>query len=97
MADQNKGTQAATATKQPYSYTYSSNFLEPDWRRIPGYKEVSESDWNSALWQKRNFIKTVAQLKQVLGAFLTDAMALDILKDQAERSTMSMLVPPQIR
>ena len=96
MADQNKGTQAATATKQPYSYTYSSNFLEPDWRRIPGYKEVSESDWNSALWQKRNFIKTVAQLKQVLGAFLTDAMALDILKDQAERSTMSMLVPPQM-
>ena len=96
MADQNKGTKAATATKQPYSYTYSSNFLEPDWKRIPGYKEVSESDWNSALWQKRNFIKTVAQLKQVLGAFLTDAMALDILKDQAERSTMSMLVPPQM-
>lgn len=96
MADQIKGTKAATATKQPYSYTYSSNFSEPDWRRIPGYKEVSESEWNSALWQKRNFIKTVAQLKQVLGAFLTDAMALDILKDQAERSTMSMLVPPQM-
>jgi len=87
---------AATATKQPYPYRYTAEFVEPDWRRIPGYKDVSEADWTSALWQKRNFIKSVAQLKQVLGQFLPDSMALDILKDQAERSTMAMLIPPQM-
>lgn len=85
-----------SAAKQPYSYRYSSEFVEPDWRRIPGYKNVTEAEWNSALWQKRNFIKNVKQLKDVLGHFLTDAVALDILKDQAERATMSMLVPPQM-
>src|SRR5262249_2952248 len=31
-----------------------------------------------------------------LGDFLTDTVANDILKDQAERSTMSMLVPPHM-
>lgn len=48
------------------------------------------------MWQKKNLVKNVAQLKQVLGDFLTDKMATDILKDQAERATMSMLVPPQM-
>jgi lysine 2,3-aminomutase len=57
---------------------------------------VTVEEWESALWQKRNFVKNVAQLKQVLGDFLTDEMALDIQKDQAERSTMSMLIPPQM-
>jgi lysine 2,3-aminomutase len=70
--------------------------VEPDWRRLPGYRNTSQTDWESALWQKRNLVKNIAQLKQVLGDFLTDEMALDIQKDQAERSTMSMLVPPQM-
>ncbi len=80
---------AAASAKQPYPYRYSSEFHEPDWRRIPGYKTVTEEEWTSALWQKRNFIKTVAQLKQVLGNFLSEKLAQDILKDQAERSISS--------
>jgi lysine 2,3-aminomutase len=84
------------STNQPYAYSYSSEFKEPDWRRLPGYKDISETDWHSALWQKRNFVKNVQQLKTVLGSFLSDADASDILKDQAEKSTMSMLVPPQM-
>lgn len=88
---------AKTATThQPYQYQFSSLFEEPDWRRLPGYKNVTQQEWESALWQKRNFVKTVAQLKQVLGDYLTDEMANNILKDQAERSTMSMLIPPQM-
>src|SRR5438874_1851398 len=77
--------------RQPYSYRYNPEFVEPDWRRIPGYKDVTETEWNSALWQKRNFVKSVAQMKEVLGSHLSDAIAQDILKDQAERATMSML------
>lgn len=85
---------AVTAYHQPYSYRYNAEFLEPDWKRIPGYKNVSEADWFSSLWQKRNFVKNVAGLKEALGEHLTDAMANDIVKDQAERATMSMLIPP---
>lgn len=85
-----------TASHQPYAYRYSSAFHEPDWRRLPGYQNVTEEEWNSALWQKRAFVKNIAQLKQVFGHFLSDALAEDILKDQAERSTMSMLIPPQM-
>lgn len=87
---------AEQASKQPYPYKYNSSFVEPDWRRWPGYKNVTAEEWRSALWQKRGLIKNVQQLKAVMGDFLTDEMALDILKDQAERSTMSMLVPPQM-
>lgn len=83
-------------TLQPYEYRYTTEFHEPEWRRIPGYHNVSETDWRSALWQKRNLVKNVKQLKEVLGHFLSDSMAADIIKDQAERATMSMLIPPQM-
>jgi lysine 2,3-aminomutase len=82
--------------RQPYAYKYSGDFAEPDWRRLPGYKNVTAEEWRSALWQKRAFVKNVQQLKAVFGEYLSDAFAMDILKDQAERSTMSMLIPPQM-
>ncbi len=81
---------------QPYAYKWNGTFDEPDWTRLPGYKKVTKEEWRSSLWQKRGLIKNVAQLKEVMGDYLTDAMAADILKDQAERATMSMLVPPQM-
>lgn len=82
--------------RQPYAYKYQAEFVEPDWRRLPGYKNVTAEEWRSALWQKRAFVKNVQQLKAVFGDYLSDAFAMDILKDQAERSTMSMLIPPQM-
>src|SRR4051812_23414365 len=82
--------------KQPYPYKYNSDFQEPDWTRLPGYKNVTKEEWRSVLWQKRGLVKNLQQLKTVMGDYLTDAMATDILKDQAERATMSMLVPPQM-
>ncbi len=81
---------------QPYLYQYSSEFHEPDWTRVPGYKNVTQAEWRSALWQKRNLVKSVKQFKGVLGPYLSETMAADILKDQAERATMSMLIPPQM-
>jgi len=90
------GPGSRASAKQPYAYRYNPEFHEPDWRRLPGYREVSEADWSSSLWQKRNLVKNVAQLKQVMGDFLSEELAADILKDQQERATMSMLVPPQM-
>lgn len=82
--------------RQPYAYKWNGTFEEPDWTRLPGYKNVTKEEWRSSLWQKRGLVKNVAELKKVMGEYLTDEMANDILKDQAERATMSMLVPPQM-
>ncbi len=90
------GTGAHTVKIQPYPYKYESHFEEPDWTRLPGYKNVTKDEWESSLWQKRNFIQSVDKMKAVFGPKMSDKLALDILKDQAERSTMSMLIPPQM-
>jgi lysine 2,3-aminomutase len=87
---------ADAASRQPYAYRYNPEFHEPDWRRLPGYRNVTREEWESSLWQKRNFVKSVAQLQAVFGPALDEALAQDILKDQAERATMSMLIPPQM-
>ena len=91
-----KTTGAHTVKIQPYPYKYNPDFSEPDWTRLPGYKNVTKDEWESSLWQKRNFIQSVDKMKAVFGPKMTDKLALDILKDQAERSTMSMLIPPQM-
>jgi lysine 2,3-aminomutase len=41
-------------------------------------------------------VKNVRQLRQVLGGLLSESCYADIERDQAERATMSMLVPPQM-
>jgi lysine 2,3-aminomutase len=81
---------------QLYDYRYDPEFVEPDWRRLPGYSDVPESDWRNALWQRKHTVKTLAELKQVLGPLLPDDLAASVAADQRERATMSMLIPPQM-
>ncbi len=80
----------------PYHYQYRSDFAEPDWRRIPGYKDVSAEDWRSDRWQVKNGLNSLKRLKEALGPFLTDAMAADIGRDMRERATMGLLIPPHM-
>lgn len=89
-------TKSSQSAYQPYSYQYSSDFVEPDWKRLPGYRDVSEANWCNSKWQRQHCVKSVADLKTVFGNYLSDTLAQDIVKDQAERSTMSMLIPPQM-
>ncbi len=84
------------AAPQPYPYKYSSEFLEPDWRRLPGYKNVTQAEWEDALWQRRNMVKNVAQMKAVFGDNMSEALANDMLADQKDMATMAMLIPPQM-
>ena len=49
----------AKPAEQPFSYPLNRAFVEPDWTRIPGYKDVSKADWESALWQRRHTIKNL--------------------------------------
>ena len=87
---------AATPARQPFHYPLTRPFVEPDWRRIPGYRDVTQAEWESALWQRKHTLKNLKELKAALGPFLPDALAASIERDQKERATMSLLVPPQM-
>ena len=87
---------AAHATPQPFQYPLRREFAEPDWRRLPGFREVTAEQWESAQWQRAHTVKNLRELKAVLGDHLTDELAADMERDQRERATMSMLLPPQM-
>ncbi|MDF1561482.1 MAG: lysine 2,3-aminomutase [Deltaproteobacteria bacterium] len=82
--------------EQPFPYPITRPFIEPDWRRIPGYKNVSREEWERARWQRRNTIKTLDKLKEALGPLLPEGLGESIRRDQQERATMSILVPPHM-
>jgi len=83
------------AESQPYRYRRVER-PEPDWRRLPGWHDVTAAQWRSAQWQRAHCVKTPAQLRAVLGDLVDDDFYADLARDQAERATMSMLVPPQM-
>jgi lysine 2,3-aminomutase len=82
--------------EQPFTYPLKRAFVEPDWRRLPGYRDVTQAEWESALWQRKHTVKNLRELKQVFGALIPESLVLGIERDQRERATMSLLVPPQM-
>lgn len=80
---------------QPYAYRRRP-LQEPDWRRLPGWRDVTQADWESAQWQRAHCVKNLRQLRQVMGDLLDESFYADLERDQAERATMSMLLPPQM-
>jgi lysine 2,3-aminomutase len=89
-------TPRAHAGPQPYRYPRDRDFAEPDWRRLPGYRDVTEAEWNSAKWQRQHTVKNLSQLLRVYEELIPGDLVESIERDQAERATMSMLVPPQM-
>ncbi|HVG59669.1 MAG TPA: lysine 2,3-aminomutase [Hyalangium sp.] len=87
---------ASGPAPQPISYPTRREFLEPDWRRIPAYKDVSAAEWETSVWQRKHTIKNLRELKAALGPLLPDDLAESIERDQKERATMSLLLPPQM-
>lgn len=83
------------ALAQPYSYR-RRELAEPDWTRLPGWHGVAPEDWASAQWQRAHCIKNVKQLRALMGGLLEERFYHDLERDQAQRATMSMLVPPQM-
>jgi lysine 2,3-aminomutase len=86
----------AHASEQPFHYPLTREFVEPDWRRLPGYRDVTVEQWESAQWQRAHSVKNLRELKEALGEHLGDELAADIQRDMFERATMSMLLPPQM-
>src|SRR5918999_2340186 len=86
----------AHATSQPFTYPLRREYVEPDWTRLPGYRGVTREQWESAQWQRAHSVKNLREFKTALGEHLDDALLADIERDQQERATMSMLLPPQM-
>ncbi|MER7279994.1 lysine 2,3-aminomutase [Dactylosporangium sp. NPDC000244] len=82
-------------TVQPYAYQRHA-LTEPDWRRYPGWHDVTRDQWEDAQWQRAHCVKTIPQLKAVLGDTVTDTFYDDLATDQTNHATMSMLIPPQM-
>jgi KamA family protein len=81
--------------EQPYVYR-RTELAEPDWTRFPGWARVTRDEWESVQWQRAHCVKNIRQLRELLGGGLSEAFCEDLLADQRERATMSMLVPPQM-
>lgn len=80
---------------QPYGYLRKA-VVEPDWRRIPGWAQVTEAQWREAQWQRVHCVRNAKQLHAVVGDLLTERFYDDLAADQAHLATMSMLLPPQM-
>ncbi|MGC9669984.1 KamA family radical SAM protein [Planosporangium sp. 12N6] len=82
-------------TGQPYLYQ-RRELVEPDWTRLPGWRQVTREQWESAQWQRTNCVKNVKQLRTVLGDLVDETFYTDLVADQQRLATMSMLVTPQM-
>ncbi|HZB48482.1 MAG TPA: lysine 2,3-aminomutase [Mycobacteriales bacterium] len=80
---------------QPYGYLRRP-LAEPDHRRLPGWRDVTDAEWRDVQWQRAHCVKNVRQLRAVWGDLVDDAFYADLERDQAERATMSLLVTPQM-
>jgi len=81
---------------QPFKYPLDIAWQEPDWRRLPAYRDVTAAEWESALWQRKHTIKFARDLPKVWGEHLPADLLASIERDQRERATMSILLPPQM-
>ncbi|MFD0262968.1 KamA family radical SAM protein [Kitasatospora indigofera] len=81
--------------RQPYQYARTP-LTEPDWRRLPGWRDVSTAQWRDAQWQRAHSVRSPGQLRAVVGDLLTDRFYQELGADQAQFATMSMLLPPQM-
>jgi lysine 2,3-aminomutase len=80
---------------QPYHYV-RRELVEPDWRRFPGWADVTSAQWRDAQWQRVHCVRNIRQLREVLGDRVAERFYADLAADQAEMATMSMLLPPQM-
>ena len=82
-------------SRQPYRYT-RRELVEPDWRRLPVWRDVTPGQWADVQWQRAHCVKNLRQLRQVYGDLLAEEFYADAERDQTERATMSILLPPQM-
>ncbi len=84
-----------SATRQPYSYVRTP-LVEPDWRRLPGWRDDTPAQGRDAQLQRAHCVRNVGQLRAVYGDLLDESLYADLAADIRDYATMSMLVTPQM-
>ena len=87
---------AVRPAEQPFPYPLTREWAEPDWRRLPGYRDVTGKEWETALWQRKHTAKSLKDVHQVFGDRMPESLLESVERDQRERATMSLLIPPQM-
>ncbi|CAM5401027.1 hypothetical protein SCALM49S_00382 [Streptomyces californicus] len=80
---------------QPYDYR-RRELVEPDWRRLPGWHDVTAAQWHDVQWQRAHCVKNARQLLAAVGDGLDDKFYDDLTEDQEHMATMAMLITPQM-
>jgi lysine 2,3-aminomutase len=80
---------------QPYRYVRTP-LADPDWRRLPGWRDVTAAQWRDPQWQRAHSVKNAAQLRQVMGGLLSEDFYADLQADRERFATMAILIPPQM-
>ncbi len=66
-------------TSKHYAALDHRNFPADEfWREIPAWKDVSLDDFSNHLWQSKNSVKKLSQVKSVLGDRISDKFIADI-------------------
>jgi lysine 2,3-aminomutase len=81
--------------EQPYVYR-RQELVEPDWRRFPGWRDVTDAQWRDAQWQRVHCVRNIKQLRALMGDLLDESFYVELEADQRDLATMSMLLPPQM-
>jgi lysine 2,3-aminomutase len=80
-----------------YAYSYARmELFEPDWRRLPGFQDVTAEQWRDVRWQRAHCVRNPRQLRDVLGTFVGEAFYADLAADAERFATMPILLPPQM-
>lgn len=65
------------------------------WREIPGWKDVSKEEFSDHMWQMKNSIKKVEQVKTILGDLCTEEFYQDMLLGQ-HKTPMNIRITPYV-
>ena len=57
----------AHAAAQPFTYPLQREWAEPDWTRLPGFRDVTRAEWETAQWQRAHTVKNLRQLMAAFG------------------------------
>lgn len=72
------------------------NFRNDDfWKEIPGFASVTRGEFADHMWQLKNSIKKIDQVKKVLGNRITDAFYEDMLAG-LHRAPMNIRITPYV-
>jgi len=84
-----------TEARQPYSYARTA-LVEPDWRRLPGWREVTPGQWRDPRWQRVHSVRNPGQLRAVVGDLLAESFYADLAADLEQFATMPILLTPYL-